>query len=46
MVRYKTIIEDLRTICEAHKQINSFGVGDIRQLGYFLQLNTDDDKVK
>ena len=46
MVRYKTIIEDLRTICEAHLQINSFGVGDIRQLGYFLQLNTDDDKVK
>ena len=46
MVRYKTIIEDFRTICDKHLQIRSFGVGDLRQLGYFLQLNTDDDKVK
>ena len=46
MVRYKTIIEDLTEICKNHKQVRSFGVGDLRQLGYFLQLNTDDDKVK
>jgi len=46
MVRYKTIIDDFKTICENHLQINSFGVGDLRQLGYFLQLNTDEDKEK
>jgi hypothetical protein len=46
MVRYKTIIDDFKSICENHLQINSFGVGDLRQLGYFLQLNTDEDKDK
>jgi len=46
MVVYKTIIDDLTELCDNHKMINSFGVGDIRQLGYFLEMNTDDDLNK
>ena len=34
MKNYKNIIDDFRKIADNHKQINSFGTGDIRQLIY------------
>jgi len=37
MLNYKKIISDFQTISEKHKQINSFGTGDITQLIYWTQ---------
>ena len=37
MKTYKNIIDDFRKIADKHKQINSFGTGDIRQLIYLTQ---------
>ena len=37
MLNYKNIIEDFAKIAKEHKQINSFGTGDIRQLIYLTQ---------
>lgn len=34
MITYKKIIDDFKTLVENHKQINSFGTGDIKQLIY------------
>lgn len=45
-VNFKTLSKDLKEIATRHKQINSFGIGDLKQLNYFLQMNTDDDLDK
>ena len=37
MLNYKNIIDDLAKLASEHKQINSFGTGDIRQLIYLTQ---------
>ena len=34
MLNYKNIIDDFKELADKHKQINSFGTGDIRQLIY------------
>ena len=34
MINYKNIIDDLSLLADKHKQINSFGTGDITQLIY------------
>lgn len=36
-VSFKNIIEDLKTLELKHKQLNSFGIGDIKQLIYLTQ---------
>jgi len=46
MVNFKILSNDLKEIANRHKMINSFGIGDLKQLNYHLQLNTDDDLVK
>ena len=48
MLNYKNIIDDFKQIADKHKQINSFGTGDIRQLIYLTQQkqgqpNTDNN---
>ena len=40
MVNYKVIINDLKELADKHKQINSFGTGDLTQLIY-LTSNVD-----
>lgn len=42
-VNFKNIINDLKTLELNHKQLNSFGVGDIKQLIYLTQQR---DKVE
>jgi len=37
MINYKKIIDDFSLLADKHKQINSFGTGDIRQLIYLTQ---------
>ena len=37
MVNYKKIIDDFKKLAAQHKQINSFGTGDITQLIYLTQ---------
>jgi hypothetical protein len=37
MINYKNIIDDFKLLVEKHKQLNSFGTGDIRQLIYLTQ---------
>lgn len=37
MLNYKNIIDDFEKLAKEHKQINSFGTGDIRQLIYLTQ---------
>ena len=37
MLNYKNIITDFERLAKEHKQINSFGTGDIRQLIYLTQ---------
>ena len=46
MINYKKIITDFQTLADKHKQINSFGTGDIRQLIYLTQQidGKDNDK--
>lgn len=43
MINYKTIIDDLKLLADKHKQINSFGTGDITQLIYLTQQIDGDD---
>ena len=40
MVNYKIIINDFKELADKHKQINSFGTGDLNQLIY-LTSNVD-----
>lgn len=47
-LNFKNIIQDLKNIEYYHKQLNSFGVGDLKQLIYLTQQrnkedNTDDE---
>jgi hypothetical protein len=37
MINYKIIINDLKKLADEHKQINSFGTGDLTQLIYLTQ---------
>ena len=41
-VNFKNIVDDLKKIQEKHKQLNSFGVGDIKQLIYLTQEKRDE----
>ena len=45
MITYKKIVEDFETLVKNHKQLNSFGHGDINQLIYWTtQIDgTDND---
>ena len=55
-LNFKNIIDDLKTLEYHHKQLNSFGVGDVKQLIYLTQqrdkqpnttqYNTMDDDVR
>jgi hypothetical protein len=45
MINYKTIINDFATIAEKHKQINSFGTGDLTQLIYLTQDKEGQDNT-
>lgn len=42
-INFKNIINDLKTLEKNHKQLNSFGVGDLKQLIYLTQQR---DKVE
>lgn len=46
MVNFKILAQDLKEIVNRHKMVNSFGIGDLKQLGYYLSLNTDDNLNK
>lgn len=46
MLNYKNIIDDFKKIADEHKQINSFGTGDIRQLIYLTQELDGTDNSK
>ena len=43
MVNYKKIVGDLSTLIKRHKQVRSFGIGDIKQLSYFIEHFKDED---
>lgn len=43
---FKNIVEDFKLLQNRHKQLNSFGVGDIRQLIYLTQQVKDEDNVE
>ena len=43
MRNFKNIIEDLKTFIGKHKQVKSFGVGDIKQLSYFVSQIKDEN---
>ena len=43
MTSYKNIIEDFKLIAENHKQINSFGTGDIENLIYLTTQKDGND---
>jgi len=43
---FKSIIDDLKKIEFYHKQTNSFGVGDIKQLTYLIQQRDKQENVK
>lgn len=45
-VNFKSIIDDLKKIEFYHKQTNSFGVGDIKQLTYLIQQRDKVENVK
>jgi len=36
-INFKNITDDLALLCQQHKQLNSFGIGDIKQLIYLTQ---------
>ncbi len=44
-VNFKNIITDLQTLESKHKSLNSFGVGDIRQLIYLTQRRDNQDNT-
>ena len=44
-LNFKNIINDLKTLEYNHKQLNSFGVGDIKQLIYLTQQNNKQDNT-
>lgn len=46
MRSYKNIIEDFKAIAANHKQINSFGTGDIQQLIYLTTQKDGKDNDK
>jgi hypothetical protein len=46
MINYKKIIDDFALLADKHKQINSFGTGDIRQLIYLTQQIEGKDNTK
>lgn len=44
-VNFKTIIDDLKQVETNHKMLNSFGVGDIKQLLYLTQQRDKQDNT-
>lgn len=42
-VNFQTIVNDLSTLAKNHKQIHSFGIGDIKQLIYLTQQRDGQD---
>lgn len=45
MISYKNIIEDFKMIANNHKQINSFGTGDIENLIYLTTQKDGKDNI-
>ena len=44
-VNFKTIAVDFQTLANLHKQLNSFGLGDIDQLSYLTQQRLKEDNT-
>lgn len=44
-INFKTIADDLRTLADHHKQLNSFGLGEIDQLSYWTESRDKQDNV-
>jgi hypothetical protein len=44
-LNFKNIVDDLKTLEFYHKQLNSFGVGDIKQLLYLTQQNNKQENT-
>jgi len=44
-VNFKTIADDFETLANAHKQINSFGLGDIDTLSYWTTSRDKEDNT-
>ena len=42
MINLKRVVKDFKTFTENHKQLNSFGFGDIKQLTSLISSRTDD----
>jgi len=40
---FKNIVEDMKKLVENHKMINSFGIGDIRDLIFLTQQVDGED---
>lgn len=45
-VNFKTIATDFQTLANFHKQLNSFGLGDIDQLTYWTQQRLKEDNTQ
>ena len=45
-VNFKTIAVDFQTLANLHKQLNSFGLGDIDQLSYWTQSRLKEDNTQ
>ena len=45
-VNFKTIAVDFQTLANLHKQLNSFGLGDIDQLSYLTQSRNKEDNTQ
>lgn len=45
-VNFKTIAVDFETLANLHKQLNSFGLGDIDQLSYWTQSRLKEDNTQ
>jgi len=44
-VNFQNIVTDLSNLCKQHKQLNSFGIGDLKQLIYLTQQRDKQDNT-
>jgi hypothetical protein len=44
-INFKTISDDFRRLADAHKQLNSYGLGDIEQISYWTQSRDKEENT-
>jgi hypothetical protein len=45
-INFKTLADDFQNLASHHKQLNSFGLGDITQLSYWTQLRDKEENTQ